>query len=320
MKTLALGKLSLHSNLVQGPLAGYSCSPFRVLTQRYGNPGFCSTEMISANTLVNRKQIPLRYTHRDSEEGVLCYQLSGNDADTMARATAIATEQGADVIDLNCGCPVAKIRSKGSGSRLLTTPEKLHQLVNAMRQNTDAAVSIKIRVAGSVNDHDDMAVIDAAEQAGVDFITVHGRHWTERYDVVSDNAAIARVVKAATVPVLANGDVEDAASFKNTMQETGCVGVMIARASVGQPWLFEKIRAELKGDVFEIPSVEQIGDILLEHIDRLIQLDSEKLAVLQSRKLAKYYARELLDKKGFIMAMQAAESRRQIEQIISHFF
>lgn len=317
---LKLGHLQFETNLIQGPLAGYSCAPFRIITERYGQPAFCCTEMISAKDLVYRNPKPKRYLAKHQQESYLCYQLSASDPVILAQACELVSAAGADLIDLNCGCPVNKIRSKGTGSKLLQTPEKIYQLVQAMKQHSDAVISIKVRIAGEYADHCDQAVLDAAQSAGVDFITVHGRHWQERYDVPCQLDPIATFVKAAQVPIIANGDAEDYPSLKRIIEKTGCAGVMIARASVGQPWLFKKLYAQDRGLPWHnIPLVEQ-GKILLEHLDYLIDLENERLAVLQARKLAKYYARNVNNKKGFIIAMQQATTRAKMLDTIHHYF
>lgn len=316
---IQLGSLTLHSNLVQGPLAGYSCAPFRDITHRYGQPGFCATEMISAHDLVSRPNQPKRYIWRSPNEGKLCFQLSANKSEMLARATAMIADQ-ADVIDLNCGCPVKKIRSKGAGSKLLADPEKIYQLVQAMKQNSDCPISIKIRIAGQYDDQIDRAVIDAAQSAGVDFITVHGRHWRERYDVPCQYEAIKNIVDFASVPIFANGDIEDAESLKRCFAQTGCSGFMVARASVGQPWLFAKITAQLNNQSFQEPTLTERGEILRQHIRGLISLENEKLAILQSRKLAKYYARQMSGRAEFVTKMQGATTLAQVDIIISEHF
>ncbi len=320
IKPLKLGTLQLPSNLIQGPLAGYSCAPFRLVTHQYGKPAFCVTEMISAKDLMHRNPKPKRYLGKNPNEGLLCYQLSGNNPEFLATASALVSTAGADLIDLNCGCPVSKIRAKQAGSKLLTTPEKIHMLVKAIKANTDAVVSIKIRVAGDVADHNDQAVINAAEQAGVDFITVHGRHWTERYNSPCRLNAIADIVNYAKVPIIANGDVENYDSLKNIFATTKCAGVMIARASVGQPWLFQQLFAQDQQLSFSSPSSAQIAEIFLEHLDGLIELESEKRAILQARKLAKYYGRSLTNRLEFTIAMQQITTKKECLQLLKKYF
>ncbi len=320
IKPLQLGTLQLHSNLIQGPLAGYSCAPFRVIAQKYGDPAFCVTEMISAKDIMHRDPKPKRYLGKDPQEGLLCYQLSGNDPEYLGRAAALVSEHGADLIDLNCGCPVGKIRAKHAGSKLLTKPETIYALVKAIKANTAATVSIKIRVAGDAADHNDAAVIDAAEQAGVDFITVHGRHWTERYDVPCRYNAIADIVSYARVPIIANGDVQDYPSLKRIFETTQCAGVMIARASVGKPWLFQQLYAAENNLPFSEPTTNQIGNILREHLRLLIELEKERTTVLQSRKFAKYYSHCLTNPLEFVIAMQKVNTELDFLRLIDRFF
>jgi len=320
VKTVRVGNITLASNLVQGPLAGYSCAPFRALTTRFGQPGFCTTEMISAKDLVHRRTPLKRYTWRDPTEGLLSYQLSGNDPDDLGRASAIVSELGADIIDLNAGCPVNKIRSKGCGSSLLANPEQLYTLVKAIKNNTGACVSIKIRVEGNQHDHNDAAVADAIQQGGADFVTVHGRHWTENYEAPCRIESIAAIKKHLQIPVFANGDVCDGASLERLLTQSGCDGVMIARASVGQPWLFQQLRAELSHNPYSPPSIEEVGTNFWEHIEGLIALENEKIALLEARKFAKYYARHLPQAAEFISEMLSLTGRDRVAECIKHYF
>lgn len=318
IKPIKLKNCTLANNIVQGPLAGYSCAPFRVLATQWGQPGFTCTEMISAKDLIHRPVKPKRYLWRDPREGTLCYQLSGNEPDELARAAEMVSAAGADIIDLNCGCPVNKIRRKGCGSRLLAYPELLEQCLRALRQNTDAAVTVKVRI--SAGDHDDLAVVQAAEAAGVDAIIVHGRDWTQRYDVDCNLTRIRDIKLATQLPVFANGDVEDIASLERTFAATQCDGFMIARASVGRPWLFAQLRAQAAGESFTIPDTATIGQLFLQHIDDLAALENEKLAVLQSRKFAKYYARTMPRAAEFVLTVQQLITRDDVARCIDQFF
>jgi len=316
---IQLGSLTLPSNIVQGPLAGYSCAPFRSLIARFKYAGFCTTEMISAHDLVYRDSKPKRYLHRNPNEALLCFQLAAKAPDVLARAIDIVEKAGADLIDLNCGCPVQKIRKKQMGSKLLENPEHLFSLVKAMRDQTDAAISVKIRISDDQCEKD-KAVIDAVQSAGIDYIVVHGRTWRERYDVNCQLDRIKALVDYATVPVFANGDVEDYPSLENIIKHTQCSGVMISRGSVGQPWLFAKLEAAAKNKPFSRPRQVEIGNMLLEHVRELIGLHNEVVAVLQSRKLAKYYARTLSDKKDFILQAQQVITFEELRDLVFNAF
>ncbi len=314
---LTLGSVTLPNRLVQGPLAGYSCAPFRVMTARYGQAGFAATEMISANDLAHATKTKHRYLWRDPAEKLVCYQLSGQTVAHVLKAVEKVNEAGADLIDLNCGCPVDKIRRKACGSKLLTTPERIYELIKTIKDNTEAAVSCKIRVGEPLGDSDDLAVAQAVEAAGADFIIVHGRHWTERYDVPVRLAPIARVVEAVKIPVFANGDVNSAVSADEIVRVTNCAGLMIARAGAGNPWLFAQIRAEVLDEPWTPPSRELIIQVFLEHVERLAALQDEKLAVLQSRKLAKYYFKPFPDAAQLTAKIQTIETLTELKQFLT---
>ena len=271
--------------LIQAPLAGYSCAAFRVLAEQWGKPDFCYSEMLSAQHIASGARLRKRYVYKAPQEGRLCVQLAGDHAETLINAAQQAITWGANLIDLNCGCPQPKIRRKNLGSRLLDNSEHLYELVSRLRATIDVPLLVKIRI--SQHNH---TIAQAIQAAGADAITVHGRHWTQDYTTPVNYAAIAEIKAAVTIPVIGNGDVCDTASAKRMFDETGCDAVMIARASVGQPWLFEKIYQELQGNHYEAPTLTAIGNIFLAHVRGLIELEGEKIALLQSRKLGKYYA------------------------------
>ena len=320
LNPLILGQTSYSSNLIQGPLAGISCAPFRVLTARYSQPAFSCTEMISCKTLLHQSSsAQKRLVMKDSEEGPLCFQLAGSDPNELALATKIVSDLGADLINLNCGCPVKKIRRKGAGSSLLLEPLKLLQLIQAMKQSTHLPVSIKIRVENQDEIfHEDL--LKVLKDSGLDFLIVHGRHWTEHYDIPCRYDSIAFFAQNLKIPVIGNGDVACIASLER-MLATGCAAVMIARAGVGQPWLIKKLTAEINQEVFITPSLQEIGAVFMEHVLRLKDLlEDERFAILQARKFAKYYARPLTTRAEFCMAVNECENLKDLERLTSRYF
>lgn len=289
IRPIQLGRQLFASNLIQAPLAGVSCAPFRDLVWQFGGVAYCATEMVSAKTLL-LKHPPKRYIYKSPSEGPLCFQLSGAKPDELARAVAVAATHGADVIDLNCGCPMHKVRRKGCGSRLLSDAHQLYQLVLAMRKATDKPLSVKIRVDGASGDHCNADVVKAINDGGADYIIVHGRHWREDYETQIRYDEIANIVAASRIPVIGNGDVKDYQSLQKLMQ-TGCAGAMIGRGSVGRPWLFAELTAVDQGRSFQVPDSAAIGEIFLTHISKLVMIENESRALQQGRQFSKYYAR-----------------------------
>jgi len=316
-----LGNKIFPVNIIQGPLAGISSAPFRRLTWKYSQPAFSCTEMISCKTVIHQsKTLAERFIKKDSEEGPVSFQLAGSDPLELAEATKRVTDYGADLIDLNCGCPVKKIRNKGAGSRLLTESTKLYKLISAMKQNTHLPVSIKIRVEGNSNEKFKSEIAKIVSEAGTDFLIVHGRHWSEHYETPCRHDEIQFFVEQLKIPVIGNGDIACLQSLM-TMFATGCAGVMIGRAGVGQPWLIGKLMAEMNQQEFSIPSVSSRGLIFMEHVLELTKLlGNEKFSVLQARKFAKYYARGLQNRMEFCSAVNSCSALEDLKAICLHYF
>lgn len=320
LNSLKVGARTFPINFIQGPLAGISCAPFRYLTWKYSQPAFSYSEMISCKALIYQARLTQqRYLVKDPQEGPICYQLVGNNPHDIAEAAKIVTAHGADLIDLNCGCSVKKIRSKGEGSSLLTDATKLFTLLTALKNSTHLPVSAKIRITKN-NLTNNLEIIKAIAESGIDMLVVHGRDWNEKYDIPCDYSLIRMYVEALKIPVIGNGDIFDVQSLRK-MFATGCAGVMLARAGVGQPWLIKKLIAELNNEVFVIPSICEIGAIFQEHVQRLVEmLQSEKFAVLQARTLAKYYARKLPNKAQFCEAIITCDNMQDFIELINQYY
>ncbi len=321
IKPLIVGEKIFPVNIIQGPLAGVSCSPFRLLSWRYSKPAFSCTEMISCKTLLHQPKLKdRRFVEKSPNEGPVCFQLSSSDPEELAEATKKVTDYGADLIDLNCGCPVKKIRSKGAGSSLLTDAKKLYQLIDAMKKNTHLPVSIKIRVEANGDEKFNLDIAKVVSEAGADFLVVHGRHWTEHYETPCRYDQIRFFVEQVKIPVIGNGDIRCVASLKQ-MLATGCAGAMVSRAGVGQPWLIGKLIAEMSNEKFNVPSLQEVSCIFLEHVLLLAKLlDSEKFAIIQARKYAKYYAQGLKSKAEFCAAINSCESFSELQIICERYF
>lgn len=312
--------LTFKKKLIQGPLAGYSCAPFRVLAEQWGKPDFCCSEMLSAQHIYSKTPQKPRYRYKSPDEGLLCVQLAGDKPEVLTYAAQQAVSWGANFIDLNCGCPKPKIRKKRLGSHLLADSEHLYQLVSALKAAVDIPVFIKIRIDADSGDNYNQEVAQAIESGGASAITVHGRHWTHGYDVSVSYHDIAQIKVNVKIPVIGNGDIHDTASAQKMFAETGCDAVMIARAGVGQPWLFEKIHQELQGKIYTPPSLPEIGEIFLKHIQGLIELDCEKIAILESRKLGKYYFRNHPGKHTFCLELSEISTYDDLKRLVDNYF
>jgi tRNA-dihydrouridine synthase B len=321
IQPLKLANKTFPNNLILAPLAGFSNMPFRLLAWRHSQPAFTCTEMISCKALQQKSiDSQLRYIKKDPNEGPVSFQLFGSDENDLAKATKMMTDYGADLIDLNCGCPVRKVRSQGAGSSVLIDPPKLYRLILAMKQNTTLPVSVKIRVEGNSQDKFNREIAKVVSEAGTDFLVVHGRHWNEHYDKPCHYDQIQFFVEEMKIPVIGNGNVADLDSLK-TMFATGCAGAMIGRAAIGQPWLVKKLIAEMRQEPYTPPTFKEIGATFLEHVLMLEELmHSEKFAVLYGRKLARHYARGLPNRKEFCVAVNCCETLENLTKIVAQYF
>src|SRR3990167_6576133 len=313
---LQIGPLQFKSNLIQAPLAGVSCAPFRSLVWEFGDIAYCCTEMLSAHDIATGVLREPRFQVRYPNEKTLCWQLSGNNPDHLAMASDYAISQGANILDLNCGCPQPKIRKKGCGSRLLTDEKKLSELVKSMQRDKKIPVTIKMRINAGQKEFCEITLAKILEAAGVDAITVHGRHWSHDYDIPCKIDAIAKIADAVKIPVIGNGDIDSSQQLKKFLSDTQCAGFMIGRAGVGQPWIFH----QLLNTSFTPPTSKIMGKLFLKHISGLVELEGEYQAILQSRKLGKYYARNLENKIDFLNMLYEINLFSDLENLIYRFF
>ncbi len=277
-----IGSLRLPNRLIQGPLAGFSCAPFRQLYYQFKPPAYCVSEMISAHDIVYKHPVNSRYLYRAPEETRLCYQISGQDPSMMAEAARRLEALGADLIDLNAGCPKNKIRKKGAGSALLDNPVLLCEIVRAVRKAIAIPLTVKLRIQGDMHDMD---LAQSLEDAGADALIIHGRRWTDDYDTPSDWHQIRHIKDIVQIPVIANGDISDKNSLIKAIEMSGTAAYMIARAGSGKPWLYQAL---LENHSMKVPLRAQIH-LFITHLEGLSQLESEHQAILQSKSLVRYY-------------------------------
>lgn len=294
-----IGSLELPHRVIQGPLAGYSCAPFRQLFSHFAAPAYAVSEMISAQDVLSKHAFKSRYLWRDPKETRLCYQLAGHDPETLAHAAKYLMDLGADLIDLNCGCPKNKIRKKGAGSALLETPTRLITIVERVRQAIQIPLTVKIRI---YHDARDVQLAHAIQQAGADALIVHGRHWQDDYEVACDMVSIAAIKRAVNIPVIANGDIVDITSLEKMMAITQCDGYMIARAGCGNPQIYQQLLTW--PDESEILTLSQRIFYFMQHLEGLAYLENEFRAVLQSKSLLRYYFNQWLDPSQLQVAYQ----------------
>ncbi len=234
---LKIGSLELDGPLIMAPMAGITNLPFRIIARKCG-ASLVVTEMVSAKGLVLRQRRTLELLASDPAERPLAVQLFGSDPAVMADAAAIASENGADLIDINMGCPVRKVVKTGAGGSLLSNPDLIEKIVSRIKRNCILPLTVKIRSGFSPQDDRFLDVLRALEVGGADAVTIHARYVVQGFSGSPDWSKIALAKSTVEIPVIGNGDVTERSMALDMMRSTGCDGVMIGRAGASNPWVF----------------------------------------------------------------------------------
>lgn len=293
MEQLKIGTLTLPHRAVFGPMAGFTDAPCRRLMAQHG-AGFTVSEMVSGRALVyqDRKTAALlRAEPNDAPYGV---QLFGDDPEIMGQAAALIEGEQFDFLDINMGCPAPKIVSAGAGSKLMLDPELCGRIVEQVAAHTTRPVTVKMRKGWDADHITAEECAKACAQAGAAAIAVHARTRAEMYTPGIDLSIIAAVKQAVDVPVLGNGDIHTPEDALEMVRQTGCDGVMIARAALGDPWLFEQVNAALEGaPAPKQPNLQARMNALRRQVEQMVEEKGEYVAMPQARAQAMHYMKGL---------------------------
>lgn len=293
MEQFKIGTLTLPHRAVFGPMAGFTDAPCRRLMAQHG-AGFTVSEMVSGRALVYRDRKTaslLRAVPNDAPYGV---QLFGDDPEIMGQAAALIEGEQFDFVDINMGCPAPKIVSAGAGSKLMLDPELCGRIVEQVAAHTTRPVTVKMRKGWDADHVTAVECARACAQAGAAAIAVHARTRAEMYTPGIDLDIIAAVKQAVAVPVLGNGDIHTPEDAVEMVRRTGCDGVMIARAALGDPWLFERVNAALEGTPApKEPNLQARMNALRRQVEQMVEEKGEYVAMPQARAQAMHYMKGL---------------------------
>ena len=263
---LRIGGLDLGNGLVLAPMAGITDLSFRRIAKNLG-ADLVTSEMVSAEGIVRQSGTTRSLLNSHPEEKPLAIQLFGSDPSIMAEAATIVAAEGADIIDLNMGCPVPKVLRQGAGAQLIRQPKKVAQIVDAVRRVVSIPLTVKTRSGWSKSKINILEVASVAEDAGADAITIHPRTARQGFSGKADWYLIAKVKQAVTIPVIGNGDVSRPEQVEEMKQLTGCSGVMIGRGAMGNPWIFKQAKQLALGEAVIVPSVRERLEVMARHLD-----------------------------------------------------
>jgi len=255
---------------VLAPLAGFTDLPFRSVAKKFG-ADLTVSEMLSSNALVHNSKKTLHMLEKSPNEDPYSVQIAGASVDVIKGAVEILNNQdGIDIIDLNCGCPVPKVVGHGSGSSLLLDLSLMGEIIKTIKDTSNKSLtSVKVRLGFNEKNHIDIAKL--VEDSGADFIAVHGRTRAGKFNAEVDYDAIAEMKKAISIPLIANGDIDSYEKAKWVLEHTGADGVMIGRGAVGAPWIFHQLKQGVKDIDSNIKH-----EIIMEHFDKMIEFYGEQ--------------------------------------------
>jgi tRNA-dihydrouridine synthase B len=317
---MAIGDIALPNNLILAPMAGITDRPFRQLCRRLG-AGLAVSEMVSADTALwaSRKTVH-RLDHR-GETGPVSAQIVGAKPATMADAARANLDNGAEIIDINMGCPAKKVCKVAAGSALLRDEPLVGRLLEAVVTAVPAPVTLKIRTGWSPDERNAVRVAHIARESGIEALTVHGRTRACGFAGTAEYDTIRAVKQEVAIPVIANGDIDSPAKARFVLDYTGSDAIMIGRAALGRPWIFQEISDYLESGVRPpSPSPDWIKDILIAHLRELYGFYGGYRGVRIARKHVAWYCSGQRGSARFRERFNRAESQQEQKDLIEGFF
>ena len=319
LQPLVIGGLTIENRLIVAPMAGVTDNPFRRLCKSFG-AGHAVSEMIIADTALYARKKSLYRANFDNEIAPISAQIAGAEPDKLAEAARYQIDNGAQIIDINMGCPAKKVCRKLAGSALLQDEDLVARLLDAAVNAVDAPVTLKTRLGYENGRENILRVAKRAEQAGIAAIAIHGRTREDMYTGEARYELIREVKESISIPVIANGDIDSAQKAQRVYELTGCDAVMIGRAAQGQPWIFRDIKHFLRtGETLASPSVSEIKEIVLTHLEELYSFYGEYSGCRIARKHIAWYTTGIPNSNAFRQAMYGEESTAGQFRVVEDF-
>lgn len=321
MSQWKIGNIEIENRIVMAPMAGITNVAFRKIIKEFG-AGLVVSEMVSDKALVYGNQKTIDMLKIDSDEHPVSIQVFGGDVESMVTAAKFVDENSnCDIIDINMGCPVPKVTKNEAGARLLLEPDKIYDIVASVVDVCKKPVTVKMRTGW---DKEHIYAVENAlkvEQAGASAIAVHGRTRSQMYEGKADWGIIKDVKDAIkTIPVIGNGDITSPEFAKKVLEESGVDGIMIGRAALGNPWLMKQIVHYLKTDeLIGEPTAEEKLRLAVDHMDRLIDLKCEKVALLEMRSHMAWYIKGLEGATHVKRMITTVKTREEMMDIINRY-
>ena len=317
---MKIGPYQLPNQLILAPMAGVTDRPFRNLCMRMG-AGMAVSEMVTSNKqLWHTRKTRLRLDH-SGEQQPRSVQIAGTDPLQMAEAAKFNVDRGAQIIDINMGCPAKKVCNVMAGSALMKNESLVAQILDAVVNAVDVPVTLKTRTGWDPENKNAVAIAGIAESAGIQALAVHGRTRTCGYQGEAEYQTIKAVKSAVSIPVIANGDIDSPSRAAEVLKLTAADGIMIGRAAQGNPWIFREIGHLLKsGSILAPPSLDEVQNVLINHLENLYDFYGSYMGVRIARKHIGWYCKHHPNTDLFKQQIVRVESTTEQLDLVTEFF
>lgn len=317
---LKIGDIEMKNPVVLAPMAGVCNSAFRLTVKEFG-VGLVCAEMVSDKGIIFGNEKTLNMLYIDDREKPLSLQIFGGEKESLVQAAQFVDQNtNADIIDINMGCPVSKIIKCEAGARWLLNPDKIYEMVSSVVDKVNKPVTVKMRIGW---DEDHLFAVEnarAVERAGGKAIALHARTRVQMYEGKANWDYIRDVKQAVSIPIIGNGDVETPQDAKRMLDETGCDGVMIGRAALGNPWMmYQTVKYLETGILPPAPSAREKIDVCVLHLDRLIALKDEFIAIREMRKHAAWYLKGIQGNGKIRNEINNCNTREELVGVLYNF-
>ena len=315
---LKIGNVTLKNNILLAPMAGITDLPFRIICEQY-DPGLVCTEMVSSKGLFYHDEKTKQLLNMENEKRPIAVQIFGNDLEAM-KYSAKEISKIADIIDINMGCPAPKIVKNGDGSKLLLDLNLASKIIETVVKEATVPVTVKIRKGWDNSHIVAVELAKIAEEKGVSAITIHGRTREEFYTGTADWNIIKEVKKAVSIPVIGNGDVKTKEDALAMFEQTKVDGIMIGRASIGNPWIFRQIQEYLQGkNITKVSKTEKLQTIM-KHIELQVKILGENTGIKEMRKYMTYYLKNLPNATIIRQKINTIQTKQDLETCLTEYF
>ena len=317
---MRIGTYSLPNNLILAPMAGVTDQPFRQLCYKLG-AGMTVSEMLSSNPKVWQTDKSMQRMDHSGELGIRSVQIAGSEPELMAQAAKINVSQGAQIIDINMGCPAKKVNKKLAGSALMQHPALVESILTALVEAVDVPVTLKTRTGWNLDHKNGIEIAQIAERCGIQALAVHGRTRACMYKGEAEYNTIRAIKETISIPVIANGDITSPEQAAHVLRYTGADAIMIGRGAQGNPWIFKQIQYFLEyGEHLQAPPLDEVAHTVVEHVKALHQFYGEYKGVRIARKHVGWYLNERPNGREFRQAFNGIEEAEQQINTLEHYF